>query len=308
MIRIARPETVIASAMGKRALAEHFHWNQEVRVVGDGERLNLGNNALRFVETRMIHWPDSMFTFLEGDDILFSNDAFGMHLASTERFTDELDPFICRREAAKYYANIILPYSHLVAKLLDKMRSLKLRPRIIAPDHGPIWGEQPEQVLSFYSEWAAQRPIKKAVVLYDTMWGSTVSMARAIGDAMLAAGVRVKMLQLGAAHRTDLATEILDAGALLVGSPTMNNQVLPAIADAMTYLKGLRPRTPIGAAFGSYGWSGEGVKQLEGMLGEMGIEIVREGLRVKYVPDAEALSACRSFGADVATKLKEKLS
>jgi flavorubredoxin len=308
VIRAVHPETVIASANGKKALAEHFHWSQEVRVAGDGERLNLGNAALQFVETRMLHWPDSMFTLLEGDDILFSNDAFGMHIASSERFTDELDPFICKREAAKYYANILLPFSHLVTKLLDKMRSLNLHPRIIAPDHGPIWREQPEQILNYYSEWAAQRPKKKAILLYDTMWGSTARMAQAIGDALLAAGVRVKMLPLGAAHRTDLATEILDAGALLVGSPTMNSQILPTIADAMTYLKGLRPRNLIGAAFGSHGWSGEAVKHLEGMLAEMGVEIAREGLRVKYVPNAEALSACRSFGADVATKLKEKLS
>jgi flavorubredoxin len=307
MIHTVHPEQVIASKNGAKALDEHFHWGREIRVVSDGEVLDLGDSSFAFAETRMLHWPDSMFTFLREEGVLFSSDAFGMHLASTERFSDEIDESVLGYEAAKYYANILLPFSPLVEKLLAHFPSLGWDVNLIAPDHGPAWRRQPGSILERYAAWAAQKPTAKAVVVYDTMWNSTARMAAAVGDGLAETGINVKLMPLGASHRSDVATELLDAGALIVGSPTMNNNLYPSLADAMTYLKGLRPRNLIGAAFGSYGWSGEAVKQLEQMLKDMGVELVQDGMRTKYVPDSDALALCREMGSNIGKLLKERL-
>ncbi len=305
---LLKPKRLLASAQGKKALEQHFHWSQPVETVADGQRVTLGNAAVRFFETRMLHWPDSMISFLEGDDVLFSNDIFGMHLASFERFADELPAPMLHEEAAKYYANIILLYSPVVGKLLARWPSLGIAPRLIAPDHGPVWRRDLPHVLELYARWSAQKPTRKAVVVYDTMWQSTARMARAIGDGLGASGVAVKMLPLSASHRSDVATEMLDAGALLVGSPTMNNQIFPSVADALTYLKGLKPKNLLTAAFGSYGWSGEAVGHLEATFQDMKLERGAEGLKVQYVPDEAALQRCRALGQGIAEKLRTQLA
>jgi flavorubredoxin len=255
----------------------------------------------------MLHWPDSMFTYLEDEAVLFSNDAFGMHLASVERFTDELDEAGLLYEAAKYYANLLLPYSHRVTKVVDTIRKSDLEISTIAPDHGLVWRQRPHEILEHYSRWAAQHPSRKAVVVFDTMWESTSRMARAIAEGLGSGGVEVKFMPLSASHRSDVATELLEAGALLVGSPTMNNQVFPTVADLMTYLRGLRPKNLLGAAFGSYGWNAQAVVNLEKALVEMAVELAAEGLRVHYVPDQQALDDCRAFGANVAAKLNSTI-
>jgi flavorubredoxin len=307
LLHTFHPERLVASAQGEKALREHFHWDRQVQVVKDGERLPLGAATVKFLEARMLHWPDSMFAYLEGDGVLFSNDVFGMHLASAERFADEMDGAALRYEAAKYYANVLLPFSPQMAKVLDKLRSSDLEIGVIAPDHGPIRRQQPEQVLELYSRWAAQQPTRKAVVVFDTMWQSTARMARAIAEGLAAGGIAVKSMPLGGSDRSDVAAEILEAGALLVGSPTINNQIYPTVAGLMVYLKGLRPRNLVGAAFGSYGWNGQAVAKLDEALLEMGVELTEEGLRVCYVPDQEALAECRSFGTRVAAKLNAAL-
>ncbi len=306
-IAAVRPDEVIASALGARALEQHFHWGRSVRVVGDGERIDCGGVRLRFLEAKMLHWPDSMFSFCEEEGVLFTNDAFGMHLAGAERFADEVDPQTLRYEAAKYYANILLPFSPLVAKLLAKVPDLNLDLRMIAPDHGPIWRERPEQILELYGHWARQTLTRKAVVTYHTMWRSTELMARAVADGLRAGGASVAVMPLAGCHRSDVVTELLEAGALVVGSPTLNGQIYPKVADLLTYVRGLKPRNLIGAAFGSYGWGGEAVKQLEAALSEMKIEIAAEGLRVQYVPDREALESCHRFGGQLAARLLERV-
>jgi flavorubredoxin len=307
VLDLAPEAALVASAPGVKALRDHFHWDREVRAVATGETLDLGNERLRFLEARMLHWPDSMFSYLESQEILFSNDAFGMHLASAERFADELDPALCRHEAAKYYANILLPFSPVAAKMLAKLPAQKIAPRVIAPDHGPVWRRQPEQIVKLYGRWAAQKPTRRAVVIYDTMWQSTARLARAVGEGLAAGGAEVSLLNLDGSHRSDVATEILEAGALLVGSPTINNQIFPTVAEALVYLKGLKRKNLIGAAFGSYGWSGEAVPQIEEMLGSMGVELAGEGLRQLYVPDEEGLAAARALGGRVAAKLEERV-
>jgi flavorubredoxin len=305
VIQAVKPEKVFASVMGANALAEHFHLDREIVAVKDGESISLGNMNSSFVETRMLHWPDSMFTYLAEDGVLFSQDVFSMHLASTERFDDEIDDDILEDEAAKYFANILLPLSTPVSKLLEKVGGLDITKGIVATDHGPIWRKDVNRIVELYSRWAAQKPTKKAVVAYDTMWQSTAMMARAIGEGLKAGGADAKLMPLRACHRSDVATEILDAGALLVGSPTLNNNLFPTVADALTYLKGLKPRNLIGAAFGSYGWSGEAVGQVEDVLRGMKVDLIGESIKVKYVPDDEALAQCYSQGMLVAEKLRE---
>ena len=307
LIKRYHPNRVIASPQGKKALAAHYHWDVEVETVKTGDSLNLGGASFRFVEARMLHWPDSMFAYLEGDGVLFTNDAFGMHLATSERFADEVEETLWRREAAKYYANILLHFSPLVKRLLSQLPSLNLDLKIIAPDHGPIWRENVTQIVDLYAHWAEQLPTRKALVLYDSMWRSTALMGTAVGEGLAAGGAEVRLLPLAGTHRSDVLTELLDAGGLVIGSPTMNNQIYPTVADVMTYIKGLKPKNLVGASFGSYGWSGEAVKQLDQMLTDMKVELAAPGFRVNYVPDAESLASCRAMGRKVAERLLAKV-
>ena len=306
VIDLIKPKKVFASAIGTKTLKELFHDELAITAVKDGETLSLGNMELTFMETRMIHWPDSMFTYLAEDQLLFSQDAFGMHLATQERFADELPVATLEFEAATYYANIVLPYSPIVLKTLDKIIATGWKIKILAPDHGPIWRKNISWIIELYKKWALQKPTAKAVVVYGTMWHSTEKMARAISEAIAQAGIQVKLLSLNETHRSEVTYEVLDAGALIVGSPTLNNNILPQMADVMTYLKGLKPANLIGAAFGSYGWSGESVKDLEGLLKEMKVEIVAEAISVKNVPDSGVLEKCSELGKTIAAELKRK--
>ena len=297
------PERVFASKVGVKTLAAHFHTNHEIEPLKEGDSLSLGNLTLSFVETKMLHWPDSMITYLNEDNLLFSQDAFGMHLASSERFADEIDDDILEYEGGKYFANILLLYSNLIIRLLDKVEKLGIKIDIIAPDHGPIWRQDIGRMPKFYSKWAAQKPTKKAVVVYDTMWQSTDIMARAIGEGLSAGGVSVKIMPLKACNRSEIVTEVLDAGALLVGSSTLNNNMLPTVADVLTYLKGLKPLNLIGAAFGSYGWTGESVGQINDILNAMKVELIGDGIKVRYVPESGDIEQCFNFGNQVAAEL-----
>jgi flavorubredoxin len=304
VLKAVEPEKVFASTMGVKALKEHFHLDHDIVAVKDGESLSLGNLTLTFLETRMLHWPDNMFSYLAEEKLLFSQDAFGMHLATSERFADEIDESILEWEGAKYYANILLPMSALVTKLLKKVGELGIEIDIIACDHGPIWREDLGKILGWYGNWAEQKPTMKAVVAFDTMWFSTAKMAEAIAEGLMAGGAQPKLMPLKSNHRSNIATEILDAGALLVGSPTLNNNMYPTVADLLTYLKGLKPKNLVATAFGSYGWSGEAVGQVREILEGMKIELV-DGMRVKFVPDGDALSQCYDLGVKVAERLKE---
>jgi len=305
IIREVSPEKVFASQVGAKTLKEHFAVEDEIVAVKDGEGLSLGNMNLSFMETRMLHWPDSMFSYLKEEKILFSQDAFGMHLATDERFADEIRQDVLEYEAATYYANILLPYSPLILKLLDRVASSGLDIRIVAPDHGPVWRKDLPRALGLYRIWAEQEPTDKAVVLYHTMWHSTEHMARAIEEGLLAGGARVKVMSMGSFHRSDVVYETLDAGALVVGSSTLNNNMLPAMADVLTYLKGLRPKNLIGAAFGSYGWSGEAPSQIHDMLAEMKVTPVGEPIKARYVPDRDALLKCFDLGKTMAEQLRK---
>ncbi|NQT53440.1 FprA family A-type flavoprotein [bacterium] len=302
-IQVVKPEKVFASVMGAKGLPQHFGKGLDLTPVKDGETLSLGNRTLAFLETRMLHWPDSMFSYLQEESLLFSQDAFGMHLASTERFADQIARDVLDYEAGKYYANILMPLSKFVARLLERVGGLGLQPAIVAPDHGPVWRKDIGHIVEAYGRWARQEPTRKVVVSYDTMWQSTGLMARTIAQGVADVGAEVKVMPLRAAHRSDVATELLEAGALIVGSPTINNGLFPTVADLLCYLKGLKPANLVGAAFGSYGWSGEAFKEVARVLEDMNVEPVGEPLGVRYVPDDAALEQCRALGAAVAERV-----
>ena len=308
IVGLVKPEKIFCSERGKKALLAHFHredWPYEV--VGTGDTISLGKRTVQFIETRMLHWPDSMFSYIPEDRLLISSDAFGQHVATTERFDDEVDLSMLLGHAAKYYANIILPYSNLVQKLLSQVKEMDLKVDMIAPDHGLIWRGNPGKILACYDEWSQHRSKVKALVIYDTMWHSTEMMAKAIVDGLAQEGVSVQLFDLATNHRSDIITEVLDAGALVFGSPTLNNGMLPRMADLLHYMKGLRPASKIGAAFGSYGWSGEAVKLMNAIMEEMRFMVIDPGINVQYVPAHDDLRKCVKLGRRVAQALKERV-
>lgn len=307
IVELVQPEKIFCSEMGKKNLLAHFHTeNWPYEVVKTGDSISLGKRTVQFIETRMLHWPDSMFSYVPGDRLLISSDAFGQHLATTERFDDEVDLSLLLGHAAKYYANIILPYSNLVQKLLAQVKEINLAVDMIAPDHGLIWRKNPGKILECYDEWSQQRSKLKALVIYDTMWHSTEMMAQAIMEGLVEEGVSARSFDLAVSHRSDIITEVLDAGALIIGSSTLNNGMLPHMADLLHYMRGLRPANKIGAAFGSYGWSGEAVKLINTIMEEMKFRVLDPGIRVQYVPTQDDLKKCVDLGRKVARTLKEQ--
>jgi flavorubredoxin len=283
------------SKLGLKNLARHFEDRWAYHAVEDGESLSLGRRSLTFIETRMLHWPDSMFTYIPDDKILFSSDAFGQHYAGQEKFDDVIGDAIMPH-AKKYFANILMLYAPQILKLVEKLQTLGVAFEMICPDHGIIWRRDPGRIIDAYLRWARQTPKKKALVVYDSMWHSTEKMADAIAAGIGTEGVLARPLSLGKWHRSDIMTEVLDAKAIILGSPTLNNGLFPTLSSFITYLKGFRPQHKIGAAFGSFGWSGEAVKLLNQHLEEMKFELVDPGLKIQYVPDRDALAQCFEFG------------
>lgn len=309
VIEAINPEKVICSKMGQKALVQHFHrpdW--PFHVVAPGEELSLGKRTLSFLETRMLHWPDSMFTYLKEDQILFTSDAFGEHLATSERFDDEVNQDVLMHEATKYYANILTLYSPLVKKLLAKVQEMQLPIKMLAPDHGVIWRGNPGKIIEAYGRWCNHQGNGRALVIYDTMWESTKKMAKAVAEGLHEQGVEYKLLDLQVNHRSDVMTDVLEASAIVLGSPTLNNGMLPRMADFLMYMRGLRPTNKVGASFGSYGWSGEAVKMMNEILKDMNIVLCHEGLKVQYVPEHAQLSECVALGRMVGKAMQAMLA
>ncbi len=302
---IGKDKPIYCSKMGKKNLSLHFGDKFYYIPVGDGDKISIGKRELMFIETRMLHWPDSMFTYLPEEKILFSSDAFGEHYATSKRFDHEVDEAELFNQCKKYFANILLPYAPLVLKLVDKIQKLNLEFEMICPDHGVIWTKYIDKIINSYIEWSKQEPKPRVVIVYDTMWHSTEIMAERIGEEIAKNGIDIKIMSLGVCHRSDVITELMDAGAMLVGSPTLNNGMFPTVADYLTYMKGLRPRNKMGAAFGSYGWSGEAPALIEGVLKEANFDIIAPALKIQYVPDAKGLDECADFGKKVVEKIRQ---
>lgn len=297
MVNLINPEKIICSPMGEKALKDHFHredWPYEV--VKSGTEISLGKKTLQFIETRMLHWPDSMFSYLKEDGILFSSDAFGQHYGQVERFDDEANMSDVMHEAQKYYANILFLYSPLIKKLLKSVAEMNLDIKMIAPDHGVIWRSHIDTILTAYDNWSNNRGEKRALIIYDTMWHSTEEMAKAVSEGLDLAGVKCQLINLKHHHRSDVMTEVLGAKAVILGSSTLNNGLLPRMAGFLMYMRGLKPTNRIAASFGSYGWSGEAVRLMNEAMTDMKLDVVEEGLRLKYVPNEDNLKECVEFG------------
>lgn len=304
-----KPEKLYCSPMGKKAIVEHFHrddWPYEV--VKSGDEIILGKKTIQFIETRMLHWPDSMFSYLKEDGILFSSDAFGQHFATSERFDDEVDINQVLEESAKYYANILYLYSPLIRKLLKSVGEMNLDIKMIAPDHGVIWRTHKDKILSAYDKWSRNESDKKALVIYDSMWHSTEKMAHAVGQGLKDAGISTNMVNLKVHHRSDVMTQVLGAKAIILGSPTLNNGLLPRMAGFLMYMRGLKPANKLGAAFGSFGWSGESVGLMNEALTNMKIDVIEDGLKLKYVPDDAKLEECVEMGRRIGKKIEESFA
>ena len=304
VIHKVKPEKVFTSKMGIKTLKEHFNLNCELVAVENGGKLELGKNSLTFYETRLLHWPESMIAYMPEEKILFSQDGFGMHLCTTELYADEISDYKIYEEAKKYYANILLPYSKLILKLLDNIKKLGLEIEILAPDHGPVWRKDIDKYILWYDKWAKQVPENKAVIYYATMWGSTELMARAIGEGLSSEGIEVELMPHSGAHRSEVITSLLCAGGFCVGAPTINNNMFPAVADILSYVKGLKPQNLKGFAFGSYGWSGEGATQAQSILQEMKMDLIMDEIKVKFVPKDEDLKNCYNAGKELGKAIK----
>ena len=305
VMRHAPGATLVVSRRGLESVEGHFHQPWNFKPVQTGEAISLGKNSLVFIEAPMLHWPDSMFTYLTGQNILMPNDAFGQHYATAFRFNDQVDQEELYEEALKYYVNILTPFSHLVTKKIEEVLALNLPVDLICPSHGVLWRQDPTQIVTKYLEWAAQKPEPRAVVLYDTMWHATRRMAEAIGDGLRDAGVVHKLIHAAVTDRNDALVDVFKARTLVVGSPTMNNGLLPSITPILEEVKGLKFKNKLGAAFGSYGWSGECVKIIEKHFEECKIPVIREGIRCKWQPRAQDLEACRVFGREIGEATKK---
>lgn len=308
-VQAIKPEKIFLTKNARLGIFAHFHQeNFPFEEVKTGFEVKIGKRTLRFIETPMIHWPDSMMTYIPEERTLISQDAFGAHYATSGRFDDEVNFCELLQESGKYYANIVYPYSPQVQKLLQSVKEMNLQIEMICPDHGVVWRKNTDKIISIYERWSSYICDPRILVIYDTMWKSTEKMAYAVMEGALEEGVEVKMCKLSVADWTELMNDVLEARGIVLGSPTLNNGLLPTVSGFLTYMKGLRPRGKVGAAFGSYGWSGESVKLLNQYLQEIQAEIIGEGIRVKYVPDEKVLADCTELGRKVARRVKELCS
>lgn len=302
VMEVAKNAQVYASERGKKGIVDLYGERWPVTAVKTNATLKLGSKTLRFVETPLLHWPDSMMTYLEEDRVLISSDAFGQHVASSERLDREV-AFNVLEDARTYYANILMPYSALVQSLLKNVPELKLSPEIIAPDHGLIWTD-PGKILEAYGRWSRYETKPRIVIAYDTMWGSTEKMAHLIAyGAIDEGGVDVKVYHLRKSPMSEIVTEMQDARAIMIGSCTLNTGLFPTVGGFLYYLKGLRPQKKIAVGFGSYGWSGGAVKEVTARLREMGLETL-DGFEIRYPTTKAQEDQCREFGRTVAKKVK----
>ena len=300
LLRLCPNATVVVSKRGMDSFPGQYHGKWNFKPVGTGDRIDIGSCELVFVEAPMLHWPDSMFTYVTGKNILMPNDAFGQHYATTARFNDEVDQDELYYEALKYYANIIAPFSEQVLRKIDEVLALKLPVDIIAPSHGVLWRKDPLQIVTKYQEFARQTPQKQAVVLYDSMWEATRKMAQAVADGLLEKGVPAVLRHLAISDRNDVLTDIFQAKGLAFGSSTINRTILPSLLPILEDLKGLKFKNKVGCAFGSYGWSGECVKVIEERLAAAKVPLAASGVLAKWQPTADDLEKCRALGRQLA--------
>jgi anaerobic nitric oxide reductase flavorubredoxin len=297
------PDTPIyCTANGVKVLKGQYHQDWNFVTVKTGDTLDIGDSKLVFVEAPMLHWPDTMFTYMTGENILFSNDAFGQHYASESLYNDKVDQNEVFYEALKYYANILAPFSPMVGRKIQELLGLSLPINVICPSHGIIWRDNPMRIVEQYQKWAANYQENQITVVYDTMWNSTRKMAEAIAAGISAEDpdVTIKIMNAAKDDKNDIITEIFRSKTVVVGSPTVNNRILHSIAGLLEMVRALKFKGKSGAAFGSYGWSGESAGIISKSLEESGFALLDAGLKVQWAPDDDAVAKCVEFGRKIA--------
>ncbi len=308
IMRIAPNARIFTSEKGKEGLSKYYTGNWDFNTVKTGDELKLGKRTLLFINSQMLHWPDSMATYIKEDKILLSNDLFGQHLSSSFRFdenmciiADECD--IVMDEAAKYYANIFMQFGTLILKKIEEIQKLGIEIKMIAPSHGIIW-RNPNKIIDSYISWANGIAKQKVLVIYDTMWNSTEIMAKQILKGISDSGIEASLFHLRRNEWSEILKEVLESRAILIGSPTLHNDIFPPVSGFLTYLMGLRPRNKIWATFGSYGWAGGAVRGINERLKYAGNEPV-ESLEIKFRPDEQELAKCYELGQRIASLVKK---
>ncbi|QNO13742.1 anaerobic nitric oxide reductase flavorubredoxin [Alkalicella caledoniensis] len=303
------PNTPIyCTSNGVKSIKGHYHQDWNFVEVKTGDELDLGDSKLVFVEAKMLHWPDSMFAYMTGENILFSNDAFGQHYASELMYNDKVDQGELEQEAIKYYANILTPFSPLVKKKIDEVLGFNLPVDMICTSHGIIWRDNPTQVVENYLKWSNDYQENQITIIYDTMWEGTRRMAEAIAKGIKAVDneVAIKLFNVSKTDKNDIITEIFKSKAILAGSSTINNGILFSMAGMLEMIKGLKFKNKKAAAFGAYGWSGESVKIITQELRHAGLEVIGEGIKELWNPNEDAVQRCKKFGEEFANKLTNK--
>ncbi len=310
IMQLTPQAAVYMTEKARKGLTRFFDLsNWDIRIVKTGDRLKIGKKTLLFLETPMLHWPDSMVTYIEEDRVLFSQDAFGQHIGSSARFDDEFIECASTAEledaVIDYYANILMPFGQLIKAKIAEIQKLGLRFDVIAPDHGVIWRADPEKIISMYLAMAEGKATSSVLIVYDSMWRSTEHMTQSISRGVKDGGLECKVLKLRATPYSVAVKEFWRSRGTLIGSPTLNNIVFPTIAQFLTYLRGLRPKNRLVGAFGSFGWGGGAVKEIYETVKKLGLEAYEPGPEVLYRPSAEDERTCYDFGYAFAQKVKE---
>lgn len=295
---------IFGTAKCKEGLYRHYYQDWDFQIVKTGDQLKLGKRTLSFIEAPMIHWPDSMFTYCPQDSLLLSNDAFGQHYAASERFDDQTDPCALMEEAESYYANILWPFGSVILRKIQEIQKLNIPIKMIAPSHGIIWRKDPGKIIEAYISWASGTTKNKAVIVYETMWGATEKMAKQIAQGIASQGIEVKLYDIASSDRTEVITQMLTAKGFLFGSSTHDNDMLPNIAAFLEIVKGLKSKGRPVSFFGSFGWAGGAVKEMQELLKDSGADFALPGISFKYVPDQTELGSCVEFGNKFAQLLK----
>ncbi len=304
IMKLCPKARVIGTEKCKLGMNRNYYGNWDWQTVKSGDKISLGKNNLVFLEAPMLHWPDSMFTYIPELQLLMPNDAFGQHIATSKRFDDEIDPYELMDEAAAYYANILLPFSPLVIRKIEEVVKMGIPIGMIAPSHGIIWRKDPMKIINAYLKWAKNETKAKVVIAYETMWKSTEIMAKRIGDGIASTGVQVIIANISEKDNTDIIKEMLNAKGILIGSSTHGNDMLPRLAGFLSFLKDMKPKGRVGAAFGSYGWAGGAAKKIEEKLSETGIEVIQPLIQCQFVPDKAEMQKLFEYGAAFGNKVK----
>ena len=292
---------IYCTANGVKSIKGQYHKDWNFQIVKTGDKLELGDSDLTFIEAPMLHWPDTMFAYMSKENVLFSSDGFGQHLASEFLYADEVDQDILFAEALKYYANILAPFGMMAIKKINEILAMNLQIDMICPSHGLIWRKDPTQIVKKYLEWANNYQENQITIIYDTMWNDTRKMAEAIAKGIQNKDkeVTIKLLNTAKNDKTDVLTEVFKSKMIIVGSPTVNNGYLHSIAGILEMIKGMKLKNKKAVAFGSYGWSGEAVKQISDYLKNSGFEVINDGFRCLWTPDEKMEKELEKFGEEL---------